>query len=656
MKVTELWKQKMKESLLMIYHNQLNETKLDEMLDSYIEKGIEKYNPILKIRNIYKHSEGIIPLNNILDVIEQKQLILLANNSFSVNTNVKMADTSMVLVHDLDGRTKEKNLAKELESIGNLKESALHDTLQTKIKQDINSFYGISGQSGSFFYNPDSASAITLQSQQVIGEAMWSFEKFFGGNIQLANYNEAILYFKNILADKRNYNSFSEYISYIPDKSTFNNHILRILLTIPDYYKKTNDISRSLFYWLDNLTTEDRIYLYYKNNLKDLITKNRKVMNIIKNILETPNTFYDPYKIPPEYVNNIDLLDKITDEFVAHHYGTYNRVNKYKDNPRDIALLSDTDSVFLCFQELMKLIYNFTKIPQNNDNDFKLVNSLCAIASRYMDRQLVVFMKDCYATTPIEKYALMMKNEFYYKRIILYSGVKKNYAGYILLREGKMLPEKKQISFTGIKLTSSKIPKLIRDFQTSIIEDFILKTEEVNPILILNQLEILKNLIKSQLQNGDKTLGMKVRYSGPDSYKNAVSNENFLLAETFNRLFPESEILGGDYMYKFNTTVLHIEDLDKIKDETIRTKVKDRVFCEFWNNEPNILRARGLKTFAIPLDGDILKIPSWLIDILDYDLLIKYNLQSITDLLPSIGIKLLSVSSNDRRYSNLVSF
>ncbi len=178
----------------------------------------------------------------------------------------------------------------------------------------------------------------------------------------------------------------------------------------------------------------------------------------------------------------------------------------------------------------------------------------------------------------------------------------------------------------------------------------------IDPILILNEFKLMKQSIIDALKSGDKSLGIKIRFSGKDSYKNAQSNESFLLAEIYGRLYPENPIASGDYMMKFNTIVLGEQDLNKIKDLEMREKVKNTIFCQTWDNEKNFLRTRGLKTIAIPLDGDMFTIPEWIRDILDYDTIVSFHTQAITDLLPSIGIKLLSLSSSDKRYSNLVSF
>ena len=624
-------------------------------LQNIIDKSLEQGERTLQLRNIYKYTYGQANLNEILDVIEKEKFIIIANNAYTIETAKQMTGTSMVIVELLKGRKKEKNLAKDLEKQGLIEEAAKHDIIQTKLKQDINSIYGSASQRGNFLYNPDTASGITTQSRNVVAEMMWSFEKLLAGNTMITSYNEAFLYFNNILKETRHYSEFKDWLTYIPNKYEFRQRILRNLIDIDDYYDKTKNISKSLFYFLDTRTEEEMIYLYYKNNLHDLLFKNPKIINIFKDILNINEVFYDPYNIPEIYKKQIDLLYSILNEFVIHHKSTCNRVEKFQTRKRDVILLSDTDSLFLCFQNILKNIYDYFKYNKNDDSDFKLVNVLCSICVTYIKKQHELFMKDSNAVSPIPSNILSMKNEFYYKRMILYSGLQKNYTGRVLLREGNLVPEKKQIASTGIKLTSSKIPKIIIEFQKNLISEYILKPKEINPIAILSEINKIREVITAQLNDGNKSLGIKIRYSGKDNYKNANSNEAYLLAEQFSRLYPESKLLGGEYMMKFPTKVRDIDELWRLKDDNMAALIRERIYCDTWDGQRNVLKIKGIKSVAIPLDGDIFTIPSWILNILDHESLIDYHLSQIYDLLPSIGISLIQ-RNNKSTYSNLVKF
>ena len=656
MLLTDIWKTRMKEVLYSIYGDMVKQDKLDQYLQAKVDKAVQENDCTLHIRNIYKNSTGTIPLNNILNVIEQNNFNILANNAYTTAIKDKMSDVSTILMADITKRKAIKKKIFEYEEKGMMQEAALQDMLQNKVKADINSFYGVSGQEGSLLFSVDSASATTTQARHIISEMMWSFEKLLAGNTQLTSFNEAFLYFNNILKEERHFAQFKDYISYIPDKKTFRAHMIKQLINIKDYYMSTKKISKSLFLFLDRRTEEEMIYLYYKNNLHDFIKLNPKITALFTSILNINESFYNPYDIPASYKAVIDVLITLVEEFVAHHKCTYNRVHKYLNNKRDLVILSDTDSVFLCFQNLLHLIYSTTGKVKNTENDFKLVNSLCALCSAYMAKQHDEFLKKSNAIAPNQNFVINMKNEYYYKRLIIYTNIVKNYSGYILLREGKVVPEKKQISSTGIKLTSGKIPKVISNFQEKIISEYILKADTIDPIAILNELTLFRAHIASILKSGDKSLGLKIRYSGKDGYKKKESNETYLLVETFQRLYPAIPIQNGDALMKFNTIVTSEKDLDKIKDDRYRQLVKDVIFCDTWDNAPNILKNRGLKTIAIPLDGDMFKTPDWIIDILDIRSMCDYHLQSIITILPSIGIKLISGSNDKKTYSNLVSF
>ena len=297
MLLTEMWKSEMKNTLQMISHNKFKNDKLDGLLDSYIEKAFENGDRKLILRNLYERKMMEINMNDIMNIVEENNLIIGANGSYSYAPQKLLGDTSIMIIDDLDGRQREKDLAKEFEKKNMLKEANLHDVLQTKRKQDTNSTYGIACQPGSFLFNPDAASYITSQSRQLISEMLWSFERFFGNNLQLLTYNEAFLYCKCVLEKSRT-NKFRQYISFIPSSKQIGKYLLKRFAYIPEFHKKTMKFSKLLFHFIDQLSEEDRLYLFYAFNLPALINLNPKVSDIFTRVLKTSEEFLDPNKVP----------------------------------------------------------------------------------------------------------------------------------------------------------------------------------------------------------------------------------------------------------------------------------------------------------------------------------------------------------------------
>jgi hypothetical protein len=658
--LTDIWKDRMKECLQMIYHNQLNDKKLDEILDNKVQESL-KVDRKVRLRNIYEGITFDVDLNNILNWVYTNNLNIGANGAFSESWRNKPSDVTKLIIGNLDGRAIDKNLAKKYETEGDLKKAATHDILQTKQKQDTNSIYGVMSQMGSFLYSPDSASFITAQSQQLTSEVLWSFEKFIGKNTVISNYNEAFLYLNNILKTKRDFDKYKNYITYYPTFQDVSKRILWLLSDMPNYLIDTHEIEKSLFYFIKGLSEEERLYLFYKNNLKEFILLNPKVQNIFKKVLEKDTLFYNPYQIPEIYKGIIDEICDVLFEFVAHFDMTFDRITKYKTRQRDVIVLSDTDSVFISLHELIEMVKtlcgaSINPVTTEEDLLFKLVNTFASICSKFVVKVIDEFLVNSNSEIENPKYNINAKNEFYYQTMLLYKGVKKNYSGYVRMREGNLVPEKKQIVSTGIKLTSSKIPKDVSTFQSNLISKYILKTNNIDQVKILNEINIMRKVLEQGLKEGKKEYGMPVRFAGYDAYKNPDQMQQVRLAEIWNRLYPLDQVLSGDTMLTFETKVFVEDQLYLIKDIEMRETIKNKIYCDKWDGETNLIKRYGIKTVGMPRDGANYKIPSWLIDIIDIEAMINKHLQAIYDLLPSIGINRSKVSSNDYRYSSLISF
>jgi hypothetical protein len=88
----------------------------------------------------------------------------------------------------------------------------------------------------------------------------------------------------------------------------------------------------------------------------------------------------------------------------------------------------------------------------------------------------------------------------------------------------------------------------------------------------------------------------------------------------------------------------------------MRENIKEKIYGDYYDGEVNVLRRYGIKTVGVPRDGNIYTLPSWIGDIIDYEEMSSKLLQSVSDLLPSIGISRSKVAAGDYKYSNLISF
>jgi hypothetical protein len=279
--------------------------------------------------------------------------------------------------------------------------------------------------------------------------------------------------------------------------------------------------------------------------------------------------------------------------------------------------------------------------------DFKIVNIASYFCTRVTEIVAKIYCKSC--NIPEELWNIIeMKNEFLFKRLVLYKNTKKNYAAHTRLQEGKIIDE---ISTTGIKLKGSSINPAVQQKTNEIIESKMLRSKIINPIEIIEEVHKLEEYIKELVRQGDITIGKRCRYSGPSGYKTGVyQNAAGRSAIIWNLLVPNDSINPGDYAYMLRTTVNTIEDCEKIEDVSMRNKIKDKIF-----GDAN-LKKYGLSMICIPKNGTTKTIPAWLIPIVDYDDLISKHLQPLVSLLPSLGIYMSKVNSTHAKMSSIISF
>lgn len=652
--ITDMWKRKMKDVLQMVYHGKLKEETLDKVLNHFVQKSLSQGTRYAYLRDIYRGRVIKLDLNEILLWVNKNKLIIGANGAFSYDPNEVLGDTSVMVIGDLEARAREKKLAKDFEKNNQLKEATLHDNLQTKYKQDTNSTYGIACMPGSFLFSPDSATYITTQARQLISEMMWSFERFLANNLQFQSFDEAFLYIDCILKEERHWDKFKDWIDYKPNTKEISKHILSKLSDIDNFNSKAKKISRSLFIFIEQLTEEERVYLYYKFNFPALLKQNHKVMALFKEACDKTEPFLSPSNIPDAYKDICDKLIEVSQEFCYSTIMTTHRLEKYFNCERKAILLSDTDSVFIILGKIMDVIYeNIGYRYKYRNNDFKIVNTLCTLCTHYIRMRHDKFVEACNVKYKFPDYKLEAKNEFYYKRVIIYKGIKKNYSGLKLLREGNIVPPKKQIAHTGIKLLGSKIPKQVSDFQTKVIEEDILRSNVVDPVKIIQDIDNEREEIKRIIKSGDKSMGIPQRFSGYDKYKVFESTQICRLVEIWNRIYPNQKIGNGEYLMTFETRVHSESQLNLIQDPEMREKIRNCVFSERYDGEENFLRSHGINTVGIPRDGPMTSIPQWLIDIIDYDVMARKHLQAITDLLPSLNMNKIK-TKDFNSYSSLL--
>jgi hypothetical protein len=458
---------------------------------------------------------------------------------------------------------------------------------------------------------------------------------------------------------------------------------ISLLKNIPDLYQEVESIEVSLYHFIDNLDETQMIYVYYKCDFFRLILNNPKIENIFNTMLQSPATFNSLLSkdTPPDFVPLLELLASLVDKFILVKAATPNRTVKYNIRRRRGIILSDTDSIVINLQPYVKKISErfFLRnnlnaaicehLAYNNEAMcFKIVNIMNYLCTYVTKVTANIFCKASNIPEELRKW-ISMKNEYYFMRIIMYINAKKNYICYVKLNEGKIQDE---VTATGIKLNSSVINTSVHDKIMHTILNDILKSENVNPSIILRNVKRLEYDVITNIMNGDTTYGRKGRYSGPQGYKTVKKNQNDKKPKEeipglytnntgrscyiWNLLYPSSKINVGDYAYIFNLTLEDEDDIDKkmaAKYPCEAEQIKSLIYHN--PDEPHLARY-GLRSIAIPITDTVTSIPQWIIDFIDYVEITNKTLQPIVSLLPSIGIHKSRISSTKSTYSPLVTF
>lgn len=665
-KISNLWVKKVIEILKTLYPNDEIEKIEKFALDIYKKYYVKA---IGQWRSIYTYENGEEDIDDIMiDTIKNKNTIV-ANGSI-VYTYEQVP--SLIYNFLNTSEIKRKMFKKQMLEAGERGDKLGYNdffALQYKHKERMNSAYGVQTQRGSIVANTDSASAITLQARELISEMMWSIEKFLIGNCSFYNSNELFMYIDFIMNQDWVDKSLLKYIDYLPSQNDCINKLNKSLFEMDDKkYFLSSKAYEKIVEYINKMSDEDRIKFYYKDNLFGLIGKNRIFKDIFNDIFKEKEEFLNPYDIPSIYKDKIDFLWNLCDNFVFSKILNYKRVEKYITRTRRCILMSDTDSIMICLDEFIDLISdildNKVDVKTNQFNRYKLVNTISSLLSNVCNAMCYKIGESANAPEN-ERHRLAMKNEFYFLRMILRSGVKKNYSTLAGLQEGKIVPESINLLNTGGNLTSSNLVPEIRERIEYILKEHLLKPININPLTVWNQVMDLENHIRKEILNGNKNYSLRAKYGGmKKGYANPIGNDLYRGVTIWNRFYKENgyDINPGESVLKIKTIVKTEEDARKyIKDPVWLEKTLDLVFDKYGKHRREFqgedFSSFGLSSLCINATPGLPdKIPEWIIPIIDIENIVEMHLKPISDLLVSIGLYKTKISASKSKLSTLINF
>jgi len=636
MTLIEAYKEKMKKVIMNVYNNQINSKYVDDLLNKLCSQA-EKRKITLVGRNLYKYIDRQeYDANQILNIIDKNHLNILANGLYTENFD---PPSSIIIDKWMTERAQFKKLKLEALEAGDDDKCREYDNKQLKVKQNTNSIYGASTMQNSFVSNVDIGGAITSQARNFISEMQWNIEKYISQNLAFNDISEALCWIESL--NKKIFNISSDdlwYISYIPTVEDCRKRFIEVTKDIDNVRKSTKNIQKTLFLMFENMNNAKRIVFYYACNPVALIALNPKIKKYMIDFITNGIEFINPYKIPEELKEDMGLLEHLLDVFTFVDTCTYERVTKYQHHKRRCCILSDTDSTM---PTMYKIVNDTLKVCNLNNliGDESILTKLSmfyvSIITTVLDRACMKFAIDCNSQIEGRKFRLFMKNEFYFSIILLFK-VKKNYIGLQKLDEGKVVPPNKELAITGRSLGGSALNEYVSDAIDNLIETKVLKSERYDPLDILKGVSEIRQHIVNSIIDGDKTFGTYARFNGIAHIKDPDRSTAARASLVWNLIYPDDQIVPGDPIYQFSTNLYSERDLDRIPDkyndikEILRTKLFNNLvmgmdFGRF-----------GLKTFAMPADGDHIKIPEWIIPFINIEEMVEKHLQPIVALYPNL--------------------
>jgi hypothetical protein len=662
-KITDFWKKRMKETLIAIYGNGLNQ----EELDRFLNYQVQNCNlPVYSMRNLYTGENWEGDLNSILNMVHDEDLIIGANGAFTVKQTKKIAEVVTYQDQLADDRSKNKNLMFAAMDEGNLMNATKFENIQLDVKELMNSIYGICLMPGFLLYSPDSASLITGQTRELISENMWTVEKLIAGNLCFKNIDEMLAVINKLLKQPVNMDMVRKYNIKIPTLDMLNQWTSVMLHSLPDDEYKRACKMKSLFRMVKEIEKDPikSINYYYRYNLYGFLSYNPKVFEIINDTMHNPVNFYTPQeelmikvnkktgeKNPSHiFVEPMRELTEIITSFCISDLGTFDRVDKYLTRQRDCVILSDTDSIILTLDPWVNYISKMTGLGFDSFHDedfaFKAMNIIGFVMTEICNFKGRNMARHCYVMDEYRK-KISIKNEFLFKSLILYTGSKKNYSVHQRMQEGVL---KDEISETGSKFVSSNNNPMVTKEITSIINDEVHRSSKPSLLNIMKRIYRLEARIRNEIM-----VKRNIEFGSFRSYKNTVGKNiagdaTLRAVEIWNNIYSDNKIERYSKCYVFNTKMEREDQLYMIKDESLRERLRDILFK---NPIVEGIETKGLRTIAVP---DTMRVfPEWLIDIIDIESHVVKHMQPITALLPSFGIYSLRVDSTTSRVSPLIS-
>lgn len=644
MYLKEQWVNRMVQALKM-KHPEQEEKSLRKRVEKLFD---EKFTDTkCSIYNNYDEVEYNTSLSETLDWLDGTKPLVCESGVFFHQKNVlRSLNTEIIKECQLDMRDIHKAEKFKAKEAGDTITELVKDLQQKNDKKAANSGYGAEAEKSSFLYNLHSAMSVTASGRGQLSTAMQSMENFFADNVQFFGEDDFMIHVMNIVNEKRDWVfKVGDYIPHTPKKSQF---VERFRTKFRNKHAIPEDTIKGVYDFLDD---EMRCRVYYKCNIREFLTL-PKIKKLYQAIADTPCNFIDPNKVPPEIMQYVNKLQDLMIEFVNYKHSVYKYEDRSKSLTRKVIIVSDTDSVFVNCEPLLRFVESeVIKIPKFDTDgeqdlfDLRIMNVIVCFANVGIANTLSNYLNTVNVPEDDRKY-VKMKNEFHYSTIVTTFAMK-SYFGLQTRQESVILnpPELDVKGVNFFKSTSSK-------HTTQFIYDDILMGEFLKPKdgkiktrRILSKIQRYQDEMVERIKQGDMGyLKSSIRVKSPDGYARPMSIGQYRACYVWNQICEQKDLID------LPATVTLVKVRIRKPEDLVPLADYPGMFEKFTDllEDPNLMKETktakgeiktvfgGIKAIALPTEYDY--VPDWLLSIIDTETLVQDNMKLFTQLYRPLGL------------------
>ena len=637
----------------------LSGKELRQFLDNEFEKHFTD-NPA-KIYNSYDEIIIDTTLARVLDWIQVEKPYISESGCFFKNRHDCRNLNAEIIRGQLDTR---KVLKKEMfiaKQAGDVIQEVFKNVGQLAQKRRANSGYGAEANETSFLFNAHSAMSITAAGRSQLSVAGMCFENFFGDFVKFSNMDEMHIYIHNILMEKKSWQyNIAEIINIIPSEEDFVN---RLCWKFADGVQYNRDVIINLYH---NLGDEEVVRIYYTSNMKQFL-KNKTVSQLLRRIMIVDVEFIDPNDIPKDIKAEVLTLIEIMLEFVGYRHQPFRYEDKMKNTEKYMIIVSDTDSNFLYFGDMvrycMKEILPVKLFRKDKDMDeyvIRLVNIMCVLASSAVGQTLWNYL-DRVGVEDDFKGFINMKNEFFLAMVGV-TFAKKSYFGILNRQEGYIYP-KPELDVKGVNFFKSTSTERTTEF---IYEEILMgsilqpKDGQIDIRKIMKKITEYEDQMYNAIRTGDMGyLKRSVKVKTPDAYKSPMST-------AYRGVYIWNTLADKDEQIELPGIITQVKVNIKSKKNLAALADYPEIYEQFvhmMDNDPNLRRVGsdgkekfiGINTIALPYGMD--DVPEWILSIIDVETIVSDNMKLFAQLFRPLGLNPGTSSHNGsshKYYTNII--